>query len=70
MMLGTPGLIYFLVENFTVGLIYGCLFSVSHVNQMVKFDPEGKTLRDRQVRTKWKSLEGRGAKQRPHITYH
>ena len=51
MTFGLPGLKFFLVENFTVGLIYGCLFSVSHVNNLVTFSPEAKSAYEHQLMT-------------------
>ena len=48
---GAPGLKFFLVENFAVGLIYGCLFSVSHVNDLVTFSPGARNAFEHQLLT-------------------
>ncbi|GMH48069.1 hypothetical protein TrLO_g12613 [Triparma laevis f. longispina] len=48
---GGHGIIYFLVENFTVGLVYGCLFSVSHVNNLVEFSPTTENQFQHQLKT-------------------
>mmetsp|Transcript_19292 Transcript_19292/g.35827 ORF Transcript_19292/g.35827 Transcript_19292/m.35827 type:complete len:323 (+) Transcript_19292:95-1063(+) len=48
---GRGGIVYFLVENFTVGLVYGCLFSVSHVNNLVEFSPDAENQFVHQLKT-------------------
>lgn len=47
---GFLGLKFFFISNAVLGLIYGCLFSVSHINDLVEFDPEGSIV-DRQMKS-------------------
>ncbi len=47
---GLFGIKFFLLSNAVLGLIYGCLFSVSHVNELVTFDPVG-SVHARQMST-------------------
>jgi linoleoyl-CoA desaturase len=44
------GLLFLLSSNAILGLIYGVLFSVSHVNELVEFEPKG-THQEKQMKT-------------------
>jgi linoleoyl-CoA desaturase len=47
---GLYGLLFLLLSNAILGLIYGILFSISHVNELVEFDPTG-THAEKQMKT-------------------
>jgi hypothetical protein len=49
-MKGPKGLAFFFMCNGILGITYGLLFSVSHVNTLVQFDPTGTQL-EKQMRT-------------------
>lgn len=51
MLYGVWGLRFFVLSNAALGLIYGCLFSVSHVNDLVQFDPTGNMMEKQMAST-------------------
>lgn len=48
---GLDGLTYYLITCCVVGILYGAMFSVSHVNDIVEYDVSGDDFTETQLRT-------------------